>query len=222
MNKSEKFWDSQTKNFDVPNNKMEPTDIKTLETAKKYLKVDDKVLDYGCAAGIQAIEIAGCVKEVHGIDISSKMIEAAKRNAIEHKIENIDFTQAIIFEESLKRESFDVILAFNILLHAGDTQKVIRRINELLKPGGLLISVTACMGEKKTFLSILLYVAVSLMVKIGIVPNMRFFKTSELKDSITNGNFQIVEAESLTYKHITIYSNVAKKISKIDIEKNDH
>ena len=212
MNKSEKFWDKLSNKFDKRARHFEQTTIKTVENTNKYLNVSDIVLDYGCATGIITYEIAGNVKEVHGIDISSKMIEAAKRKAGERKIENINFAQATIFDERYKRESFDVILAFNIIhFLLEDTQKVMQRINELLKPGGLIISSTACLGEKKTFLSFLLFFLSFILTKIGIVPNMRFFKISELEDLITNGNFQIVKTESLNHSPEE-YFIVAKKV----------
>lgn len=209
MNKSEKFWDIIANNFDKNDKDFKQIHIKTLESAKKYLNVNNVVLDYGCATGNVSIEIANNVKEIYGIDISSKMINEAKRKANELKIKNIDFTQSTIFDERFKKESFDVILAFNIILHLDDTQKIMQRINELLKQGGFLISVTSCMGEKKTFLSILLF----FLIKIGILPNMRFFKISELEDSITNGNFQIVETESLNQSSMN-YFIAAKKINR--------
>ncbi len=195
MRKPEKFWDMMSNNFDkeAKDNGREQLHVKTIENAKKYLNIGDTVLDCGCATGRKTIEIAGHVKKVHGIDISSKMIEAAKRKVAERKIENIDFAQAIIFDERYKRESFDVILAFNVLHLLEDTQKVMQRINELLKPGGLMISSTVCMGKKKSFLTIVL----PLLTKIGVIPSMRFFKASELEDSIADERFQIIETNSL-------------------------
>jgi 2-polyprenyl-3-methyl-5-hydroxy-6-metoxy-1,4-benzoquinol methylase len=41
-----------------------------------------------------------------------------------------------------------VILAFHVLHLLEDTQEVVQRMHELLKPGGLFVSATACMGEK--------------------------------------------------------------------------
>ena len=197
MNKTEKFWDKVSKKFDKRSQKIDQTEIKTLENTKKYLNVNDIVLDYGCAIGTMAIEIADNVKKIHGIDISTKMIDTAKRKAVERKIKNIEFTKSTIFDERFKRESFDVILAFNILHFLEDTQKVIKRINELLKPGGLIISVTPCLGEKKAFINILIFLLVFLQTKMGIVPYIRFFRISEFEDSIANANFQIVDSESL-------------------------
>jgi len=128
---------------------------------------------------------------------SPKMIDAAKRKAAERKIENIHFAQSTIFDERYKRETFDVILAFNILHFLEDTQKVMTRINELLKPKGLIVSLTPCLGEKKSFINILIFLLVFLQTKMGIVPYIRFFRISEFENSIANGYFQIIETESL-------------------------
>ncbi len=207
MNKSEKFWDKMAGQFDKRAKYFEQPPV---EKSKKYLNGSYIVLDYGCATGTVTSEISDSVKEIYGIDISSKMIDVAKRKANEHKNKNTYFAQSTIFDERFKRESFDVILAFHILHFPEDTQKVMQRINELLKPGGLIISVTACMGEK-TFINILQFLFFSPLIKLGIIPYMRFFKMSELEDSITNANFQIVEAENLNHSP-TNYFIVAKKI----------
>jgi 2-polyprenyl-3-methyl-5-hydroxy-6-metoxy-1,4-benzoquinol methylase len=104
--------------------------------------------------------------------ISSKMIDAAKRKAAERRIENINYVQSTRFDERYTKESFNLILAFNILHLVKDTQKAILRIKELLKPGGLFISETARMGQKKSLVSTLLF----LLSKIGIVPFTNFLK----------------------------------------------
>ncbi|MDD8013122.1 MAG: class I SAM-dependent methyltransferase, partial [Acidobacteriota bacterium] len=79
MSKAEKFWDGLADKFDARDKNFEKTHSKTIENTRKYLNAGDIVLDYGCATGTAAIEIAGNVQAVYGIDISSKMIEAAKR-----------------------------------------------------------------------------------------------------------------------------------------------
>jgi len=199
MNKSEKFWDRLSKNYDK--RAKDNAYKETLEITKKHLKSSDIVLDYACATGLFSIELAGNVKEIHGIDISSKMIETAKRKAGK----NVNFAKATIFEK-YKKETFNVILAFNILHLLEEPQKVMQRINELLKPGGLFISVTPCLGEK-TFLRIILF----LLSKIGIIPYLKILKIPELEELVANGNFQIVETETL-YHFSSNYFIVARKI----------
>ena len=210
-NKSEKFWDMISNDFDkqakAEEKSGEKTHLRTVENTKKYLRESDSVLDYGCATGNVALEIANNVKEVHGIDISSKMIDIAQRKAAECNTGKLGFVRTTIFDDRLKRDSFDVILAFNILHFSEDTDKVMQRIHELLKPGGLFLSATPCQGEKKSFLGILLF----LVTKMGIIPPMRFYKISELEDFVTRGYFQIVETECLVQSP-TEYFIVARKM----------
>ncbi len=206
MNKSEKFWDKSASKFDQAEKKDEQSYIKIVDQTKKYLKTSDIVLDFGCGTGLISNEIAGYVKLICAVDISSKMIEIAKNKADNRKIQNIDFTHSTIFDERYKSGSFDVILAFYILHLLEDDQKTIQRINDLLKPGGLIISVTPCIGEK-----LFLNFSLSLLSKIGLVPDIKSFKINELEVLITKGNFQIIENESL-HQGLPQYFIVAKKI----------
>lgn len=212
MIKTEKVFDMAAKNYEKTEEKrFREYTIKTINNTKKYLNKSDIVLDYGCATGTKALELAGNVKMIHSIDISSKMIELAKRKAIERKIKNVDFSQAEIFDKSFKRESFNVILAFNILHLLEENQQVVHRITELLKPGGLFISTTPCLGEKMSFLTKIQFSFFLLLMKIGLFPSIRRFKFHELEDLIKTGNFQIVEAEK-SYNELSGYFISAKKV----------
>jgi len=205
------MWDRLANNWDTPGVSLGKNDIGIIEKTKKYLNASDTVLDYGCATGSIALELADRVKAAHGIDISSKMIAIAKRKADERKIKNIDFTKATIFDERLKKESFDLILALSILHLAENPTQVMGRINQLLKPGGFFISATPCLGEK-TFVSLLLNIPIFLLSNIGILPHIIFFSAYRLAASMTNENFQIIENESLSVQPITECFIVARKI----------
>jgi len=146
--KSEKMWNQLAKNWDTPGVSLGENDLKIVERTKKYLSASSVVLDYGCATGSIALEMAGIAKEVRGIDISSNMIEIARRKADERNLKNIGFTRATIFDESLRQESFDVILSLSVLHLVENPTQVMGRINQLLKPGGVFISATPCLGRK--------------------------------------------------------------------------
>jgi len=139
------------------------------------------------------------------------MLDIARRKAVEGKFENVDFKEATIFDERLKKESFDVIMAFNILHYLEDTQEVMERINELLKPGGFFISSTECMGEEKKLSRILTFSALFVLTKTGAVP-VRYFKFSELENLITKGHFQILETEKMDLRALKFYFIVGKKV----------
>jgi 2-polyprenyl-3-methyl-5-hydroxy-6-metoxy-1,4-benzoquinol methylase len=207
MKKSEKFWDRIANQWDKRGNEIEQPTIFAMEKSKKYLRNGDLLLDFGCGTGSITNDIAPHVREIHAIDISSKMIEVAKRRAIEENIENVHYQQTTIFDDRYEKRSFNVILAFNILHLLEGTPMVIQRINELLTADGLIISATPCLGERLAFLGIFL----SLISRIGIVPYVKMFKFSELESLITDGNFQIVEFEHLDPSE-PVYFIAAKKI----------
>jgi ubiquinone/menaquinone biosynthesis C-methylase UbiE len=189
MHKSEKFWDKRSKSYEKRAIKNKLAYNITLETTKKYLNMSDIVLECGCGTGTIAIEFADSVKKITATDISMKMIEIAKRKAEERKIENIEFVQSTIFDERLKKESFNVIYAFNVLHLLENIENVMQRINELLIPGGLFISGTVCLREKNILWSFCSF----FLNKIGLIPYVNCFKVSELEGFITNEGFKLVE-----------------------------
>jgi 2-polyprenyl-3-methyl-5-hydroxy-6-metoxy-1,4-benzoquinol methylase len=191
MNRTQKFWDRMANNYDRQVNQDDDAAIKTIEKTKHYLKRSHVVLDYACATGKFTFEFAGLVKDVQGLDISSKMIAVAQNNAAQRQIENIHFEQTTIFDERYTKEMFDVILAFNILHLVEDPQQVVERIFSLLKPGGFFISDTPCLGEGKPFMSFVL----SLLGKVRLVPRISIFSIAELTTLIAQPNFQIMDAE---------------------------
>jgi SAM-dependent methyltransferase len=198
MNITAIFWDAAAKRFDQQEARYPQMHIKILDNTKRYLSASDLVLDYGCATGEKALELAGHVKKIQGIDISSKMVAAASMNAVERKIQNVDFTQATIFDKRFEQESFDAILAFGILHLLKDLPQAIQRIYDLLKPGGRLISSIACMGDNEsipTWINRLLFIP----GRIGLLPTLRFLKIPELEEAITRTSFQIIETETFPF-----------------------
>ena len=131
MSKIEEFWDSASKNYDKTEERFEYIHKKSRENTKRFLKDSDTVLDYGCGTGTASCQFSSQVKEIHAIDISSKMIEIAKEKAAVSKIENVRFEQSDIFDIKSSSESYDVILAFNMLHTVINPRDAMQRINLL-------------------------------------------------------------------------------------------
>ena len=192
--KAELFWHMNAKNMDAfaENEGLKKFEARRNEKLEKYLMGRDRILDYGCGTGTLSLKLAGRVKEIHGIDFASGMIEIAQRKAAESGVDNTCFMQATIFDPRLEMGSYDAVLAWGILHLVDDREQVVNRIYELLKPEGLVVSATECMGEKKTPITSLL----SFLMKIGIFPiSLKFFTVAELEESFTVSGFQIVEKE---------------------------
>ncbi|QTH42753.1 class I SAM-dependent methyltransferase [Cohnella sp. LGH] len=205
MNNSERFWDKTASQYDQIEMKDGQTYLQIIQRTKAYLEISNVVLDYGCGTGSISNEISEDVKEIHAIDLSSNMIAIAEKKANERNVANIHYTHTTIFDERYKAGSLDVILAFHVLHLLEDEQIVLQRINELLKPGGLFISATPCVGEK-----ILLRNLLFLAGRVGLMPSIRSFNIRNLINTIENGNFSIVESECLK-KSSREYFVVARK-----------
>ena len=215
MSKSEEFWDGASKNYDKTEQRFEYIHNRSRENTKKFLKGSDRILDYGCGTGTAACQFSGLVKEIQGIDISSNMIQIAREKAAAAKLENISFEQGDIFDSKHPNESYDVILAFNMLHTVPNPQKVVHRIKELLKPEGLFISVTPCLRQKMSFLVSLQIHFVSVLCKLGLIPiPIRRITSSDIKSLLSVGEFQTIESEEI-YKDASSYFVVAKKPQNI-------
>ena len=206
MNKSEKFWDRQANSFDSEGEQPDPDTLKTVERLQKYLQPSDTVLDYACGTGPMALAIADQVQSVYAVDISANMLAIAERKAGERNIENIQFAQTTLFDERFSPESFNMVMAFNILHLLDNPEAAIRRISELLKPGGIFVSSSACMKEKGKLIGVVL----GLLSKTGVTPAINKFTISDLETWITNGRFQIIESEKAG-QQVTEYFVVAAR-----------
>ena len=214
MNKAENFWDKASKNYDKTEERFNYIHEKSRENTKIFLKDSDTVLDYGCGTGTASCQFSSLVKDIHAIDISSEMIAISQAKAAHGKIENVNFEQADIFDGKYSKESYDVILAFNMLHTVPNPQNVVLQINELLKPEGLFISVTPCLRQKMSFFVNLQIQLVRVLCKLGLIPiPIRRVTSSEVESILKAGGFQTVESEEI-YKDASSYFVVAKKLQK--------
>jgi 2-polyprenyl-3-methyl-5-hydroxy-6-metoxy-1,4-benzoquinol methylase len=204
IDKTRSFYDMAASGY-----RPTPVTLTSLEDVQIYLTEADRVLDFGCADGTVSFGIAGRVREVCGIDISPGMIDAAKRKMLEKNTPNTVFIPAAIFDDQFKEGSFDVILAFNVLHAFGNGRDVVERIHGLLKPEGLFISLTPCMGESKTIVGSVL----SILVRTGIFPYVRFFSIPELENLITGGGFRTSVIKRRSSHNQLLLFMVAQKIT---------
>ncbi len=193
-NKSQSFFDKVSRRSSKVPQELKGTALKTLEATQSHLASEKSVLDFGCGVGDLTNAIAEKVKTVHAIDTSSGMLEVARARAGQRGIENVKFEQSDLSDVDYPDGGFDVVTAFNVLHYLEDTRAASRRISELITPGGLFISSTACLGERRSLLGTL----VLILTKLKVMPYMRFYAESELEDMISSGGFQIVETGKLS------------------------
>lgn len=188
--KAKKFWDTVSKRFGKPNQTINsPALLAVKQFSDNYFKSTDTILDFGCGTGDITLEIARKTLKVYGIDYSEGMIDAAIQKTKGQNSKNVDFLNTDLFDINFQNNSFDVVTAFNVLHYISDKKRNYHKVYELLKPQGLFISSTACLGERYSFIRFLM----SILTSIGVVPKMIFYKTSGLENEIKKAGFSIIE-----------------------------
>ena len=141
------FWDRRAQ--DPSNNDSEVThrDIwqrwLEIETLKRYLRADDRLLDVGCGAGYTTRQLAPLVREAVGVDYSESMIERA-RAAADVPALTFDVADVMTLQPGSPSSTgalgtYDVAVSSRCLINlAGwpEQQQAIRNIAGMLKPGG--------------------------------------------------------------------------------------
>jgi ubiquinone/menaquinone biosynthesis C-methylase UbiE len=192
MRDSAEFWDKLADRYSKKPVKDMENYNKSLDCTRKHLSADDNVLEVGCGTGTTALLLAPSVKQITASDISSRMIAIAREKAATQEVENVRFDQSTLLDKDLAEGSFDVVMAFNFLHLLEDIPGAVRRVHELLKPGGSFISKTICLAEQGSLLRLFLAV----MKPLGFAPYVDFLKVAELEEIITSTGFEIVESGS--------------------------
>lgn len=102
---------------------------------------DLNILDIGCGGGLLCEPLARLGAKVTGIDPSRRNIDVAKAHA---KTSELDIAYRVATAEGLatKAESFDLVLAMEVIEHVPDTDAFVKTCTRLVKPGGLLLIST--------------------------------------------------------------------------------
>lgn len=190
----ETFWNHRALNYDEMIGPMyEDAYRRTAEHARSHLFPEDHVLDFACGTGIVTQAIAPHAAYVRAIDISGEMVDRARAKMARCGLTNVEVTQTDLFDPSLLPGSFDVVTAFNVLLYVDNFDAVMARIWELLKPGGVFLSATDCLGGNFSKAAIQKF----WRSHTGKMPYVGFFTQKSLIQKIARCGFEVLETENL-------------------------
>ena len=207
----EKFWNLISSKYAASPIRDRTAYDKKIQRLKTYLSPESLVLDIGCGTGTQCCDIAADVKQVTGIDISDKLLAIAEQRLTERKLENVKFTCTSLFDEDLPAESVDMVMAFYVLHFFEDIDTVFSHIHSLLKPGGIFVFETACLGEKNKIAGLFL----RLIGYLGFMPKIYLLTNEQLEQALDKTGFILVEKTMFSQSNAE-YTFFAKKISKIE------
>ncbi len=208
MTDSDKFWDKTAERYAKSPVSDEATYQKKLAETQRFFSSNMGILEFGCGTGTTAVHHAPHVLHIDAIDISENMLEIGRGKAREAGVENITFTRGTLTEFDAETTSLDAVLGLNVIHLLPDRQAVIVEVVRILKPAGIFVTSTVCLGH--SYLRFI-KLAVPLGKLLGLMPDVFVLTESELASEVTNAGFVIERQWHHGKKGIAVFM-VAQKV----------
>ncbi len=164
----------------------------TLRQVEDLLTAAQDVLEIGCGTGTTALRLAPDTRRLLATDVSAEMIAIAREKLVARSLPQLSFAVADAEEPVAGPAEFDAVLAFNLLHLVTDLDRTLQLAVQALRPGGLLISKTACLTELNPLIR---YLAVPVMQAVGKAPHVLCFDADTLQAAIARQGMDIVSVE---------------------------
>lgn len=161
----------------------------TLRRVQGLLSPQHDVLEIGCGTGSTALRLAPFTRSLLATDVSPQMIAIAQQRLAAQPTPQLRFAVADAEAAAFGAEAFDAVLAFNVLHLTSALDDALSRLVQALRPGGRLISKTACIAEMNLLIP---YLAVPVMRALHLVPPVLCFDEHRLRSAMVRQGLQIV------------------------------
>jgi SAM-dependent methyltransferase len=160
-----------------------------LEVTRTYFTLQSEVMEFGCGTGTTAVSHAPHVRHVHGFDISDNMLKIARARADAAGVRNVTFERADIIDLDLADGRFDVVMGHSILhlLRPKARAATLAKVHRLLRPDGVFVSSTVCLGELGGTAKAIIPVVGSL----PLLPPVQALTREKLRGDIASAGFVI-------------------------------
>ncbi len=187
-----RFWDRSSRRYARSSIKDLAGYERTLARIRESLRPDDNVLELGCGTGTTALRLANGVRNYLATDLSGGMIAIAQEKLNAAPIPGLAFRAATAEELTRDESRFDVVLGFSYLHLVRDVPGTLRSIHALLKPEGLFISKTPCLGNMNPLIRLAL---LPVMRAVGLAPHVSAFDSIALEQLIKDAGFDVIARE---------------------------
>lgn len=119
--------------------------VRTLIIRKFLLGFSPKVvLDIGCGDGSLSLWLLPKIRRLILNDLSEQMVRQAERRGSAHVgMEKIEYRLGDISTIDLDDETFDLVICVGLLAHVDDPQRLLKRLDTLIRKRGVIILETS-------------------------------------------------------------------------------
>jgi 2-polyprenyl-6-hydroxyphenyl methylase/3-demethylubiquinone-9 3-methyltransferase len=171
-----------------------------------------KILDIGCGGGLVCEPLARLGGSVTGADADPVAIGVARDHA---SVMGLDITYKNEGAENI-RDSFDAVLALEIIEHVSNPEDFVKHCARLLKPGGIVIFSTLNRTAKSYALGIVAAEYILGWVPKGTHTWQKFFKPSELSRMARAAGLESLDISGLVYKPLHKTFGISKTDTSVN------
>lgn len=103
-----------------------------------------EALDLGCGTGLVARALGTRVQAIDGVDLSPRMVAAARASGLYRRVEEAELVMAL---QACAPACYDLVLAADVFIYVADLAPVFAGVRRVLRPGGqLAFSVEVAQG----------------------------------------------------------------------------
>jgi 2-polyprenyl-6-hydroxyphenyl methylase/3-demethylubiquinone-9 3-methyltransferase len=157
-----------------------------------------RFLDIGCGAGILSEPLARLGADVVGADPSAENIAAAHAHAEAAGVD-VDYRATTAEALAADGETFDVVMAMEVVEHVTDVPRFVATCAGMVKPGGLLMAATLNRTLKSFALAIVGAEYVLRWLPRGTHQWDKFVTPQELETALENGGLNVIGERGVIY-----------------------
>ena len=172
------YWNRHARNYDRSMAVLGKPLPRMLRLIAEAIDGRERVLEVAAGTGLFTATVAQAAREVVATDYAAEMVARLQSRVRAAGLSNVDVEQADLYQLRFEAQSFDAVIAANVLHLVPDLPGALAALRRVVKPGGVLVLPTFCHDETR------ISWALSRMLAITGFPAARRFTAESLADAV--------------------------------------
>ena len=185
------YWERHAKRYDRSTRLLSRPVPRMLELSVDAVKGRARVLEVAAGTGLVTTAIAPVVGELVATDYAEAMVAQLEARVREAGPVNVACEPADLYVLRFNPESFDAVVAANVLHLVPDLERALTSLRRVLKPGGVLVAPTYL--HRQTLGASML----SRLFALTGFPGRRRFTQESLRVAIETAGFRVERDETI-------------------------